>query len=279
MTSFSATRYKIGMAAAASVITTIGLVAVPQQGMGAASTRVEVMAVQLDAVLTAEVSALVLSAPETDSAATTSVPDASTIQDAVGAAVSGIGETLTNIGRTILDAIGLVIAPIWWLAMPVTYGLYLDTLRRQSPGALYIGTVFDFGGWLFAPFNLGTVLFGRAGSSPAASTPNPARSAEAVTSDHTQAVDPAPAESLEVLRPTSDSSTEPIVRPTARAKVSAPRAKAPLPLSAAATAHAGETATVPDGDTPSAGRANARTSKADAQRAKSPEMTKAGPRN
>ena len=53
MTSFSATRYKIGMAAAASVITTVGLVAVPQQGMGAASTRVEVMAVQLDAVLAA----------------------------------------------------------------------------------------------------------------------------------------------------------------------------------------------------------------------------------
>jgi hypothetical protein len=279
MTSFSATRFKIGMAAAASVITTIGLVAVPQQGMGAASTRVEVAAVQLDAVLAAEATALVLSAPENDSAATTPIPDASMIQEAVGAAVSGIGETLTNIGRTILDAIGLVIAPIWWLAMPVTYGLYLDTRRRQSPGALYIGTVFDAGGWLMAPFKLGTVLFGRAGSSPAASTPNPARSENAVTPADAQIVEAAPAESLELPRPTSDSSTEPTVRPTARAKVSAPRAKAPLPLSAAATAHTDETATVPDGDTPSAGRANATTSKADAQRAKSPEMTKAGPRN
>lgn len=279
MTSFSAKCFKIGMAAAASVITTVGLVAVPQQGMGAASTRVEVMAVQLEAVLAAEVSALALAVPETDSAASVPVPDARMIPDSVNAVVSGIGETLTNIGRTILDAVGLVIAPIWWLAMPVTYGIYLDTRRRQSPGSYYIATVFDAGGWLMAPLKLGTVLFGPPASSPAASGSNPARSANAVSPDGAQTVEAVPAESLELLRPAADSSTEPTVRPTARAKVSAPRAKAPLPLSAAASAHADEAATTSDADTPSAGRAKATTSKADRQRANRAEMTKAGPRH
>jgi hypothetical protein len=276
MTSFSATRYKIGMAAAASVITTVGLVAVPQQGMGAASTRAEVAAVQLDAVLTAEVSALVLSAPETDSAATTPIPDASTIQDAVGAAVSGIQQALWTVGVLVGTVVGFAIAPLWWLAHPVTFPFYMRMTKPEafsSPN--YITNGFDTIPWLMAPLFLGfSISRGLAQSGPTA-----ARSAEAVTSDHAQAVDAAPVESVDVPRPTSDSSTEPTVRPTARAKVSAPRAKAPLPLSAAATAHTDETATVPDGDTPSAGRANATTSKADAQRAKSPEMTKAGPRN
>jgi hypothetical protein len=271
MTSFSATRYKIGMAAAASVITTVGLVAVPQQGMGAASTRVEVMAVQLDAVLAAEATALVLSAPETDSAATTPIPDASTIQEAVGAAVSGIGETLTNIGRTILDAIGFVIAPIWWLAVPVTYGLYLDTRRRQYEGSNYIPTVIDAAGWLFAPFNLGTVFFGRAGLSNAAS----GAASEESRTPAAPIAEFAPVEtSLHV-----DAIAVPTTRPTSRVKVSAPRAKAALPLSAAATAHAGEAATAPAAETPGAGRGKADTSKADAQRANRAEVTKAGPRN
>lgn len=277
MTSFSATRYKIGMAAAASVITTVGLVAVPQQGMGAASTRVEVMALQLDAVLTAEVSALALSMAETDSAASTPIPDARTVQEAMDAAVSGIAGMLTVIGRTVLDAVGFVIAPLWWLAVPVTYGIYLETRRRQSSGT-YIPTIIDAAGWLFAPFNLGTVFFGRAGSSPAESSPNPARSAEALTPDHGRTVDPAPAESLEVLRPTSALTSEPTLRPTVRAKVSAPRTKAPVPLSAAATPPAEATAPAPDAETPNAGRGTATTSKSDRQRTNRPEVTKAGPR-
>lgn len=270
MTSFSATRYKVGVAAAASVITTIGLVAVPEQA-GATSFRADVAVVQLDAVLAAEVSALALSAPETDSATT------SAISAAAQAAASGIGETLTNIGRMVLDAIGFVIAPIWWLAMPVTYGIYLDTRRRQSPGSYYIGTVFDVGGWLFAPFNLGTVFFGRAGSSPAESSPSSARSAEAVTPADTHIVEAVTAESPEALRPTS--TAESPARPRARAKVSVPRAKATPPLSAAASEHSDETATVPDTETPSAGRGKANTPKAEAQRPNRPEMTKAGPRH
>lgn len=271
-------RYRIGIAAAASVVMTAGLVAIPQQGVGVGSARVAVAAVQLDAVLAAEVSALALAVPETDSAATTPIPDTSTIQEAVGAAVSGIGGTLTDIGRTILDAIGLVLAPIWWLAAPVTYGFYLETRRRQYPGT-YIPTVFDAAGWFAAPLYLGTVLFGPAGSSPAASGPTAARSAEAVTPDGTQTVAAASAESLEVLRPASDPTTDPAVRPTARAKVSAPRAKTPVPLSAATTAQADEAATVPAAETPSAGRGKAITSKSDAQRANRAEMTKAGPRH
>lgn len=270
MTSFSATRFKIGMAAAASVITTVGLVAVPQQGMGAASTRAEVMAVQLDAVLTAEVSSLVLSVPETDSTASTPIPDASTIQEAVDAAVSGIASTLTVIGRTILDTIGFVIAPLWWLAAPVTYGIYLETRRQQYEGSYYIPTVIDAVGWLFAPLNLGTVFFGRAGSSSAASS----AAAEESRTPAAPIVESAPAEtSLRV-----DSTTVPTLRPTARAKVSAPRAKDPLPLSAAATAHTDETGTAPAAETPGAGRGKANTSKAEAQRANRAEMTKAGPR-
>lgn len=244
-------RYKVGMAAAASVITTIGLVGVPQQEVGGASARVEVAAVHLDAVLAAEVSAIVLSVPENDSAATIPVPDARTIQEVVDAAVSGIAGVLTVIGRTVLDAVGFVIAPLWWLAVPVTYGIDLETRRRQSSGP-YIATIIDAAGWLVAPFNLGTVIFGRAGSNPAASTPEPARSA--------QTVDAGPS-------------------PNPRAKISAPHSKATVPLSAAASEHSDETATVPDTETPSAGRGKANTPKAEAQRPNRPEMTKAEPRN
>lgn len=267
MTSFSATRCKVGVAAAASVITTIGLVAVPQEGMGAASTRVEVATVQLDAILAAEVSSLVLSAPETDSAATTPIPDASTIQEAVGAATSGIAATLTGIGRTILDVIGFAIAPLWWLALPVTYGIYLETRRQQSQGS-YIPTVLDAAGWMFAPFNLGTVLFGRAGSSTAA----PGAAAEEWRSPDALNVEFAPAETS--LRAVF--TTEPTLRPNSRAKVSAPRAKTTVPPSAAVSTHAGEA--VPHPDAPSAGRGKAATSKADRQRASVSEVTKAGPR-
>lgn len=268
MTSFSATRYKIGMAAAASVITTIGLVAVPQQGMGAASTRVEVMAVQLDAVLAAEVSALVLSVPETDSAATTPIPDARTIQDAVDATVLGIRQALWTVGVLAGTVVGFAIAPLWWLAQPVTFPFYMRMTRPEyfsSPN--YIVTGFDTIPWLMAPLFLGFSVF----QSPAASTPSPARSA--------QTADAAPAESPDLLRPTSAATVEPTLRPNSRAKVSAPRAKATVPLNAAASADTDETATVPDTETPSAGRGKATASTADRQRASKAEMTKAEPRN
>ncbi len=275
MTSFSATRYKIGMAAAASVITTVGLVAVPQQGMGAASTRVEVMAVQLDAVLTAEVSALALSVAETDSAASTPIPDASTIQESVGAAVSGIQQALWTVGVLVGTVVGFAIAPLWWLAHPVTFPFYMRMTKPESfSSPNYITNGFDTIPWLMAPLFLGfTISRGLAAAGPAA-----ARSAEALTPDHERTVDPAPAESLEVLRPTAGSATVPTIRPTARAKVSAPRTKAPVPLSAAATTPAEATAPAPDAETPNAGRGTATTSKSDRQRTNRPEVTKAGPR-
>jgi len=266
MTIFRATRYKVGTAAAAIVITTIGLVSVPQHGTGIASARVETALVQIDAVLAAEATALVLSAPEKDSAATTPIPAASTIQEAANAAELGIGQVLTDIGRAILNIIGFVIAPVWWLAMPVTYGLYLDIRRRQYQGSNYIPTVLDAAGWTVAPLALGYLILGFPVSNPAAST-----------SDST--VGPVPAEGVEVLRPTSAPIAEPTARRHPRAKVFAPRAKTTVPLGAAATARADETAVDPGTDSPSAGRAKATTSKSDRQRGNRHEVMKAGTRN
>ncbi|HPZ95204.1 MAG: hypothetical protein IT195_14410 [Microthrixaceae bacterium] len=269
-------RYRIGIAAAASVVMTAGLVAIPQQGVGVGSARVAVAAVQLDAVLAAEVSALALAVPETDSAATTPIPDASTIQESVDAAVLGIRQALWTVGVLVGTVVGFAIAPLWWLGHSVTFPFYMRMTKPESfSSPNYISNGFDTIPWLMAPLFLGFTI----SRDLAASGPTAARSAEAVTPDGTQTVAAASAESLEVLRPASDPTTDPAVRPTARAKVSAPRAKTPVPLSAATTAQADEAATVPAAETPSAGRGKAITSKSDAQRANRAEMTKAGPRH
>ena len=99
-----------------------------------------------------------------------SVPDSSptttTALTAANAAATGGNDPLTSLGRGLLNLVGPVLAPIWWVALPITFQLYLNA--RQKAIAT---SAIDYLGWFGAPFSLGNLFFPE-------STPAPTASAE-----------------------------------------------------------------------------------------------------
>ena len=175
MTGFVRSQYVNVGATASAAILAFGLVTVPAERYDSVIARTESAAVQLQAVVATQVAALMNSAPNAGTVAAD--PSASRgisalIPSAAATAAASTGsDTLASIGRALLNLVGALVAPVWWLAFPITYRFYVSEQQRRAAPALYFET-FPFTGWSWfaAPLILGNLVFPEITPAPAAAT-------------------------------------------------------------------------------------------------------------
>lgn len=179
-----------------------GLVAVPVEVRATALPRIESHQVQLHA-LTAS-AALGSAGPKTEQLTPSDV-----VPTAVGTAndefAAGLATALETIGRAAVDVAGLVLAPVWYVAFPITFQMasaYLDTIDSSYynfpdltglVGLLRLGRV--IGIWLDFPLRASSYLFptppAMAQPSAAAAAPEGTRAVNPVVRPETRAADAA----------------------------------------------------------------------------------------
>jgi hypothetical protein len=150
-----------------AAIVALGLVTAPPERYDSVIARTEFAAVQLQAVVATQVAAFVNTAPRAGTVAAD--PSASTGNSALApsaaatAAASTAGDAFTSIGRVLLNLVGSLTAPIWWLGFPITLPLYLQG------GTSGVGFL-DFLFWMVEPFFFGNRVFPVVTPAPAAAT-------------------------------------------------------------------------------------------------------------
>lgn len=100
--------------------------------------------------------------------------------NSTAAATGDFADTLTTLGRTVATVAGWALAPIWYLAFPITTTLWdvaISQLFPNYPKLLGIPFFAQFPTSWFVPFLLPSILFPTVTSPTAASLPAAARSA------------------------------------------------------------------------------------------------------
>lgn len=165
----------LGAAAVAAALA-VGLVTVPPERYESVIARTEIAAVQLHAAVTTQLAAVANAAPE--HVVEQTVFAAGVLPVNAASASAAAENVLTTLGRTVLKALGVLVAPLWWLGFPITYPLYLQVQRLMHPQVANIGSIFDLMGWFIAPGTIANSVFG---PPPAASAAADAEPAEADT--------------------------------------------------------------------------------------------------
>lgn len=147
----------IGTVASAAVVT-FGLVTVPPERYDSMIIRTEMAAVQLQTAVSTQVAAIMNTAVADASTGSWTTGGLTPSAAAAAAATSG-GDFLASLGRSFLNIVGALLAPVWWAAFPITYSIYLSAQQRAAAPAVYLANIFTTFGWFFAPLSLGQSVF------------------------------------------------------------------------------------------------------------------------
>lgn len=261
MVGFCCTRSSVGVATI-TVAVALGLVNTPLDRQEI-SIETAVTEVQLRAVAT-QIAALASTEPgATLDAAATASATYETIE--ITDPIEGVPRQLLSLA---LLPVGLAIAPLWYLAAPISYSLYALATGNTSPG---YGAIFVFLGWAAAPFQLSYLLvptiktpvtyeYTEPGQPSASSKPARAASAQNLIPEGLAPTDVMEADSAksELLpQPRRSASRTAAVRPLAARGVSPAAA-----LTADTSPRVADEPSLPDADVRSAARAAAATPRA-----------------
>jgi len=166
-------------AAASAAVVTFGLVTVPPERYDSMIIRTEMAAVQLQTAVSTQVAAIMNTAVADASAASWTTGTLTPSASAAAAAATSGGDFLASLGRSVLNIVGALLAPVWWAAFPITYQIYLSAQQRAAAPAVYLPNIFTTFGWFWAPLSLGQSVFPESTPTPAIAAATSSLGAEA----------------------------------------------------------------------------------------------------